>query len=181
MVRDPSAQCDAPRPVPRRAALSACQAGRVTEQPPAAPDPGAGAGAPPPPYGQTPSGAGQPGQPGQPPYPPPVYGQAYGYSYGPPGYTQVYVAAPTPRTSTTAIIAMVLAGLSFLYCPVVFAIVALVMAQQAEREIAESNGWVTGDGLVTGARIAAWLNIGLAVLVVVVVFVLAAVSTPHRA
>lgn len=145
----------------------------MTEQPPAAPGPDA---PPPPPYGQTPSG---PGQPGQPPYAP-GFGQPYGYSYGPPGYTQVYVAAPTPRTSTTAIIAMVLAGLSFLYCPVVFAIVALVMAQQAEREIAESNGWVTGDGLVTGARIAAWLNIGLAVLAVVVVLVLGAASTAHR-
>ena len=145
----------------------------MTEQPPAAPGPDA---PPPPPYGQTPSG---PGQPGQTPYEP-GFGQPYGYSYGPPGYTQVYVAAPTPRTSTTAIIAMVLAGLSFLYCPVVFAIVALVMAQQAEREIAESNGWVTGDGLVTGARIAAWLNIGLAVLAVVVVLVLGAASTAHR-
>ena len=69
----------------------------------------------------------------------------------PPGAPAVSVVPPMPKTSPTALIALVLAALSFLYCPVVFAVVALVLARQAETDIAESHGWATGSGLVTGA------------------------------
>lgn len=90
-------------------------------------------------------------------YPSYVVGaQAY-----PPG--AVYVQPATPKTSPAAIIAVVLAVLSFLQCPVVLAVVALVLARSAETDIAASNGWVTGAGLARGARIAAWINIGLSI------------------
>jgi hypothetical protein len=75
---------------------------------------------------------------------------------------------PAPRESTNAIVALVLAIGSFVVCPVVFAVVALVMCSSASREIEESRGWVTGSGLVTAARILAWINIALAVAAVVV-------------
>ena len=76
--------------------------------------------------------------------------------------------------------ALVLAALSFLYCPVVFAVVALVLARQAETDIAESHGWVTGSGLVTGARVAAWINIGLSAVVLVGLAVVLAVAPGSR-
>ncbi len=79
-----------------------------------------------------------------------------------------YAAPPMlPKTSSNAVIALVLAIASFFICPVVPAIVALVMASTAQREISVSGGWVTGGGLVTAARWIAWINIAIGVLVVI--------------
>ncbi|MGD9957696.1 MAG: hypothetical protein AB7O74_00020 [Candidatus Nanopelagicales bacterium] len=79
----------------------------------------------------------------------------------PPGYLPEPAPQGLPRTSSNAVVAVVLAICSFLICPVVPAVVALFLASAASREIAASGGWVTGDGLVKGARIASWINIGL--------------------
>lgn len=96
----------------------------------------------------------------------------------PPGYVPEPVPGALPRTSSNAVVAVVLAICSYLACPVVAAVVALFVAGAAEREIKASGGWVTGEGLVKGARIAAWINIALTVLVLLfIVLVLAAAST----
>lgn len=79
----------------------------------------------------------------------------------PPGFTPEPVPHGLPRTSSNAVVAVVLAICSFLICPVVPAIVALFLASAAGKEIAASGGWVTGEGLVKGAKIASWINIGL--------------------
>lgn len=99
-----------------------------------------------------------------------------------PGWTTA-TAAPVvparPQTSNNAIAALVLAIVAWLVFPVVPAIVALVLASKAQREIEASNGWVTGDGMVLGARIASWINIGfyaLATIALVVVLILVAVN-----
>lgn len=68
---------------------------------------------------------------------------------------------PVPQTSTNAIAALVLSIVAWLICPIIPAIIALVFASKADKEIAASNGWVTGGGLVTAAKIVAWINIGL--------------------
>ncbi len=68
---------------------------------------------------------------------------------------------PVPQTSTNAIAALVLSIVAWLICPIIPAIIALVFASKADKEIAVSNGWVTGGGLVTAAKIVAWINIGL--------------------
>jgi len=77
-----------------------------------------------------------------PPPPPPVYG-------------------PTPQTSNNAVAALVLSIVSWVFCPVIPAIIALVFAAKADKEIAASNGWITGAGMVTASKIVAWINIGL--------------------
>jgi hypothetical protein len=82
-----------------------------------------------------------------------------------------------PRTSSNAVVAVVLAICSFLGCPLVPAIVALFLASSAQKEIDASGGWVTGSGLVRGARIAAWINIGLCVLFGLFVAIVALAST----
>jgi len=69
--------------------------------------------------------------------------------------------APMPQTSNSAIIALVLSIVAWVVCPIIPAIIALVFANKADKEIAASNGWVTGDGLVTAAKIVSWINIGL--------------------
>lgn len=96
----------------------------------------------------------------------------------PPGYTPEPVPHGLPRTSSNAVVAVVLAICSFLVCPLVPAIVALFLASSAQKEIAASGGWVTGEGLVTGARIASWINIGLCVAgILFVAIVLLAAGT----
>ena len=131
----------------------------ATPQWPSPPPPGPGENVPG--SAETPGYAGQASQPGQseypayPPYPPPP---AYG---------------PAPQTSNNAVAALVLSIVSWVFCPIIPAIIALVFASKARREILASNGWVTGTGLVTSAKIVAWINIGFwAAMTVVWIFIL---------
>src|SRR5450631_4518701 len=143
-------------------------------------------GTPPPsgqPYG-TPPPYGQPYAPppayGQPYAPPPAYGQPAGYG---PGYGLGYGPPPmygagygTPATDGTAIAALILAISSFVICPVIPAIIALVLAGNAKRTIAASGGAKTGEGMVTAARVIAWINIAVAVVAIIGLIAVAAVG-----
>ena len=104
-----------------------------------------------------------PGPP-QPPVPP-----AYPAPTAAPG-TAGY-PAQFPKSSTYAVVSLVLAIGSFVLCPVILAIAALVVASSADREIKASNGWITGDGMVKAAKIIAWINIAI-VLVGIIGFIL---------
>ena len=81
-------------------------------------------------------------------------------------------------TSSNAVVALILAILSWAVCPLIAAIVAIVFASIASAEINASDGRIGGRGLVTAARIVAWIHIGfvaaailigLLILVVVVI------------
>lgn len=106
--------------------------------------------------------------------PPPQYGTQPGYTppaaYGQPQYSQTYGQyggySTAPQTSSKATVALVLSIVSFVICPVIPAIVALVFASQATREIRESNGRYTGQGMVTASRIIAIANLALSALAV---------------
>jgi hypothetical protein len=109
---------------------------------------------------QWPSSPAAPGGQVPPPPPPPAYG-------------------PTPQTSNNAVAALVLSITSWVFCPVIPAIIALVFASKADKEIAASNGWVTGGGMVTASKIVSWINIGLyAALIAIglIIFVIAVVG-----
>lgn len=112
-------------------------------------------------------------------YPPPAYPPA-GYPAAPAGYppaVPVY-QAPAP-TSTNAVVALVLAVASWVVCPIVAAVVALIFAHQGDKEIAASGGRVQGQGLITAAKWVAWINIGLMVAGIVAmgfVFLMIAVA-----
>jgi len=92
----------------------------------------------------------------------------------PPGSPPSAVAAQGPQTSSSAIVALVLAIASWVVCPLILAIIALVFASKADREIATTGGAVQGGGLITAAKIVAWINIGiyLAIAVVMVIIVI---------
>jgi hypothetical protein len=138
------------------------------------------------PYGQ---------QPGQPPY-----GQDYGQQYGQQQYgqqqygQQPYAGYPQsgyqqspypgygyptgPSTSNRAVTVMVLGIASlvlFFACGLglVLAIVALVLAGGAKREIDESGGALGGAGMVTAGRITSWITIGLTIAATIFIIVLA--------
>jgi hypothetical protein len=110
----------------------------------------------------------------EPQYGQPGYGQYPGGQqpgYADPAYSQpAYAPGPSapaaygPRAGETdqnAIIALVLSVLSWMLCPIVLAIVALVMAGNAQRDIEASHGAKTGLGMVKAARIVSWINIGV--------------------
>jgi len=82
----------------------------------------------------------------------------------------------TPATDGTAIAALILAISSFVICPVIPAIIALVLAGNAKRTIAASGGAKTGEGMVTAARVIAWINIAVAVVAIIGLIAVAAVG-----
>jgi hypothetical protein len=130
-------------------------------------EPPEGGTQPPPPY-QQPSNW-PPPPPGA---PPPAAGYPYGYQ--PPqayGYGQ--------QTEGTAVAALVLAIASFVICPVLPAIAALIVGANARKKITQSGGQLGGLGLVTAATIVAWINIGLAVLTIVAIILIAVFSDPN--
>jgi hypothetical protein len=98
----------------------------------------------------------------------------------PPAYPTTYPPAPIqagPRTSSNAIISLVLAVASWAVCPIVAAIVSLVFASMASKEIDAAGGQVEGRSLVTAARIVAWINIGVTVAAfVIAAFVLVLIA-----
>lgn len=154
--------------------------------------------------GQAQPGPGQPapGEPGhgQPSYGQPSYGEAsysrsaevqypgqqpgyagqlYGQpAFGQPGYLPAGYGQRTPETDQNAIVALVLAVMSWMVCPVILAVVALVMAGNAQREIDASQGAKSGDGLVKAARIVSWINIAFyaALLVIAALAIIIAVA-----
>lgn len=77
------------------------------------------------------------------------------------------------QTSGKATATLVLALVSFVLCPVIPAIAALIVGGQAAREIRESSGRLAGEGLVKAGRIIAIANIVLSLLGFVVLLAIA--------
>jgi|TARA_B110000858_G_C17429047_1_gene304617 hypothetical protein len=73
----------------------------------------------------------------------------------------------SPSASGNSIAALVLSIASWVIFPIVLAIVALVFASKAEKEITASNGSIGGGPLVTASKIVAWVNIGVYTALVV--------------
>ena len=156
--------------------------------PPAAPVPGPPAAGSPPPAGPTWPQAPPPAQDygqqgytqpygGQQGYGQPPYGQQPGYGppYGaPPGAGYGYAQAPPTDSSATA--ALVIAIIGFFTCPPVGAIVALVLANSAQKRIEASNGQLGGLEMARAARIIAIIELALTALALVGGLIAIAVS-----
>lgn len=110
-------------------------------------------------------------------------GQAPGYpppGYPPPGYQAVGYPPPV-QTDSKAIIGLILAISAWVVCPILPAVVALVLAGQSNRAIDLSGGRLEGRSLNTATKVISWLNLGLAILailVLVVVIVIGIASGP---
>ena len=145
---------------------------------PPPPQPSAGSGPEPTvPVPEPPATTGQP-WPEAPPPPAQGYGQPYGAQPGygqppygaPPGYG--YPAGPQNDSSATA--ALVIAIVGFFICAPVGAIVALVLANSAQKRIEASGGRLTGLEQARAARIIAIIELvltGIAIVVGVIVIV----------
>jgi uncharacterized membrane protein len=73
------------------------------------------------------------------------------------------------ETSTWAIISLIGGIVSFLFAPFIGSVVAIIAGYSAKREIRESNGRVSGDGLATAGLIIGWANVILSLLACVLV------------
>lgn len=84
-----------------------------------------------------------------------------------------------PRTEPKAVVALVLAVAAYTpTVPFLGAIAALVLARMARRDIDASGGALTGSGMVTAARVLAWVHLlFVALLVVLVVLAFAGLFT----
>jgi hypothetical protein len=103
--------------------------------------------------------------PPPPPPPPPPGPQPQWGAPGAPG--PVPGAYSPPRTEGTAVAALVLSIVSWVLCPIIAAVVALVLAHVAGNKIDASGGRLSGNGLVKAAQIIAWIHIVLFTLVMV--------------
>ena len=137
----------------------------TTPGPPAPQPPAPGYGQPG--YGQPPPGYGQP---------PPGYGQP---PYGaPPGYGYGYPAGP--QNDSTATAALVIAVVGFFICAPVGAVVALVMANSAEKRIEASEGRLGGLEQARAARIIAIVELALTAVLILVGVLVAVASLGAR-
>jgi len=150
-----------------------------------------------PPYQSQPPYQGQPAYESQPPYetqqgqapqadqapwaPPP--GQGSGPPEAPPaapyqGYPAQYGYAAAPaRPNAGSAVAVGVLGIGSLVvlftCLIGFipAIIALVLAPGAQREIEQSGGRLGGEGLIQAGKICSWITLGLTALLLVVAIV----------
>ena len=111
----------------------------------------------------------------QPP-PAPGYGSPYSQPYGPP---QGYGAPPPdpggwqgqPQTETKAMVALGLAIAAYTPAmPFIGAIVAIVLARMARRDILASGGAKTGLNLCTWATVLSWFHLVAITLLVLLFF-----------
>ena len=87
----------------------------------------------------------------------------------PPAAPPAPYGGPMPlQQSSNAIIALVLSIVSWVVCPVIPSIIALVYANKADAEIAANPARITGQGMSTAAKIISWINIGLYAALLVV-------------
>ncbi len=68
------------------------------------------------------------------------------------------------QTSSLAIASLVSGIISWFLLPFIGAIIAVVTGHLAKREIRESMGRLTGDGLATAGLVLGYINIGLTVI-----------------
>ncbi len=79
-------------------------------------------------------------------------------SQPPPSYVQ------PARSSTMAIISLVAGIVGFFMLPFIGSLVAVITGHMAKREIRESNGTLSGDGLATAGLILGYVGLGFVVL-----------------
>lgn len=113
------------------------------------------------------------------PLPPPAPIQPTGYPQ--PGYQQPAPGAYLPQAipnSTMAIVSLVSGIISWVLFPIIAAIAAVITGHMARREIRNSGGRLSGDGLALIGLVLGYANLALAFLGIcafIAIFVVAAV------
>ena len=95
------------------------------------------------------------------------------------GYQQQYPPVPT-QSSATALISLIAGIASWFLVPVLGAIVAVIAGHMAKKDIRNSMGRITGDGMATIGLVLGYLHLGLVVVggCVVAILLILGVSIP---
>lgn len=73
-----------------------------------------------------------------------------------------YPPTQPPRTSTNAIISLIAGLLGFFgILPLIGSVVAIITGHMAKKEIRESAGTITGEGLATAGQILGYVSLAL--------------------
>jgi hypothetical protein len=81
------------------------------------------------------------------------------YQTSPGGYPNA-----APPNSSMALISLIAGILGLTFIPIIGSIVAVITGPMARKEIRESAGGLSGDGLATAGIILGWIGIGLTIL-----------------
>ena len=81
---------------------------------------------------------------------------SYGYPPGPPG--PLTPPVPPPPTSSKAITSLVLGIVALFFCGFLLGIPAIIVGMSARKEIRQSDGAVSGDGLAIGGIVTGLLG-----------------------
>lgn len=88
-------------------------------------------------------------------------------------YSQAPAQNVLPRTSTMAIVSLILGITTWCILPIIGAIIAIITGHIARGEIRRSEGQLTGDGLALAGLILGYLQIFIVVIPVCVIVILA--------
>ena len=78
--------------------------------------------------------------------------------------------APMRQTSTLAVVSLVFGILGWTLLPFLGSLGGIIFGHMARGEIRRSNGQLDGDGLAVTGLVLGWINVMLAVLLVLVIF-----------
>lgn len=93
-------------------------------------------------------------------------------NYTEPTYT------PVKRDSTMAIVSLIAGIVGWTIVPFIGSIVAVITGHLAKKEIRESGGTMSGDGMALAGLILGYTMIGIALLALIVVIVALAIFVP---
>jgi hypothetical protein len=79
---------------------------------------------------------------------------------------------PATRTSTMAIVSLISGIASWFLLPIIAAIVAVITGHMAKKEIKNSAGMVTCNGMATAGMVLGYIQLGLGLCVCIVVTIL---------
>lgn len=90
----------------------------------------------------------------------------------------VYPAPALKRESSLAIVSLIAGIVGWTILPFIGSIVAVITGHMAKKEIRESGGTMSGDGMALAGLILGYTMIGVALLVLVVIIVGLALFVP---
>lgn len=71
------------------------------------------------------------------------------------------VLTPPPPTSTTAMISLIAGILGLTFIPLLGSILALVLGYMSKKEIQQSAGSLSGEGLATAGIVLGWIGVAI--------------------
>jgi hypothetical protein len=90
--------------------------------------------------------------------------------------SQSYMPPPVIQTSNLAIISLIAGIVSWVLLPFIASLIAVITGHMAKKEIKNSNGMRSGNGMATAGLILGYVNLGLGLCVCLVVGVMLALG-----